>query len=179
MCQNIEKTVLNLMVAEEPEVKAILSIAGVVDTPAATAALNAYNEAITDLETWTPGTASQEAIELIEDAETAFDALPIPTTDKVLVDAVIAVFITAIGLISGNTAVPTPTTLPEGVTAADVQVNHQQATMTTYFARAQARVPFYRIKTRATWLPERTVGAQAKACWNKACDLADAPGFKV
>ena len=184
MCQNAQSTAYAILSAEEPEIKSILTIEGVANTPQATTALQAYDLALADLKNWTPGTVSQETIEVLTDLQTAITALTplVPPTYALLINAVLAAIITVLGIVSGNSPAPavTASVVPAGVTAAEVQADHERATMTTYAARAQSLVPFYKIKTRGTWLPERSPVAQNKACWNKAVEITGAPeSFKV
>ena len=180
MCKNAQQTAYDVLVAVEPELKSILTIAGVVNTPQAVTALAAYDQAVTDLKNWVPGTPSQDVIEVLTDVQLAVSALTpmIPATDALLINAVLAAVVTVIGLVTGNSPAPAPAALVDGVTPEDMQSDHERTTMAVYTQRAQSLVPFYKIKTRATWLPERRPDAQAKACWNKACDLTGHAGWK-
>lgn len=181
MCQNAEKTVYEVLAAEEPTIKSILTLEGVANTPAATNALAAYDLALTNLQSWVPGSPSQDAIEVLDDAQTALADLGplIPQPYGILLQAVLAGIVLAIGMVTGNS--PAPATVPpQGVSAKEVQQNHEHDTLVNYSAQAQALVPFYKIQTRATWLPERHPAAQYNACWNKAVEISGAPAsFKV
>jgi hypothetical protein len=182
MCQNAEKTVYEVLAAEEPTIKSILTLEGVADTPAATNALTAYDQALADLQSWVPGSPSQDAIEVLDDAQEAITALGplVPQPYGILLQTALAGIVLAIGMVTGNSPAPTPASLPDGVTADQVQQDHERDTMATYSVSAQALVPFYKIQTRGTWLPERHPAEQYKACWNKAVELSGAPtSFKV
>ena len=177
MCTNAAETAYNLLLAEEPTIKAILTLEGVAGTTQAIAALAAYNSALTLLQSWVPGTTSQNIIQVLSDLQVIITALPIPPLYQLITDAVLAGIITVMGLVTGNSPAPAPVpaALPEGVTALMVQQDHERATMAEYSIKAQALVPFYKIQTRATWLPERHPDAQYRACVNKAVEVSGAP----
>ena len=179
MCQNANKTAASVLAGIEPEIKSILSIEGVANTKQATTALAAYDQAVTDLNAWQPGTIAQDLIQVLDDLQVAIQALPIPPAYQLLSSAILAGVVTVIGIVTGNSPAPALGSLPEGVDAATVQADHERAVMATYAVRAQDLVPWYRIKTRATWLPERRPAVQQRECWNKGCDLTGTPQFKV
>lgn len=181
MCQNATKTAYAVLAGVEPELKSILTIEGVANTPQATAALTAYDQALADLKNWTPGTPSQDLIQVLNDLQIAIPALPIPPQYQLLSSAILAAVVTVIGIVTGNSPAQ-PVAVAAGEAApdmAEVQADHERATMAEFTVRAQSLVPFYKIRTRATFLPGRTPTEQQKACWNKACDLSNAPQFKV
>src|ERR1700761_3827466 len=143
MCQNATKTVASILEAEEPNLKEILAIEGVSGTAAATTALNQFNQAITDLQNWTPGSPAQEAIEVLTDTEAAVTALGplIPPADSILINTVLAGIVLAIGLVEGNSPAPvveahaavasTTEAVPQP-SVEEVQKDHERATLATY-----------------------------------------------
>jgi len=180
MCKNAQKTAYDLLLAEEPTIKNILTLEGVAGTPQAVLALSAYDQALTDLADWVPGTASQDVLEALADVQTAIPALPIPVQYQLLGNTIVAAIITVIAVVTGNSPAASAEPLPEGVDYEEAQQDNERATIAIYTPRAQALVPFYKLKTRATWLPERTPKAQYKACWNKAVQISAAPdAFKL
>ncbi len=178
MCQNATKTAYAVLSGIEPQIKAILTIEGIANTPQATTALAAYDQALADLNAWTQGTPAQDVIQVLDDLEVAVQALPIPTAYQLLVSTILAGIVTVIGIVTGNSPAP-PVASIQGIDLAAVQQDHERATMARYSVRAQDLVPFYRIKTRATWLPEREPATQQKHCWNKACALSSTPQWVI
>ena len=180
-CANVQQTMYDLLVDQEPAFNDILSIVnGGATTSAAVTAETAYNEAVAALKTWVPGSPSQDAIEVLDDLQTAVSALPIPTTDQFLVNTLLGVIIGIIGAVEGAStapATPTPVASAEAISQEEVQADHERATMVTYTTRIQQLVPFYHLKKRALWLPERSPKAQARECWKMACTLSNRPDF--
>jgi hypothetical protein len=177
MCENAAKTVGSVLKAAEPDLRDILTITGVAGTPQAAAALQAYDQAETDLLNWTQGDAPEEAIQILTDAQAAVSALTplIPTTDALLINVVLAAIIVAIGIVTGNS--PAPAAVHEGVTPEMVQADHERATMVDYTDRVRTLVPFYKVETRATWLPGRSPADQINKAWKQACTLTNHPEF--
>jgi hypothetical protein len=108
MCQNAEKNAAELLAAIKPTITEVLTLAGVANTPQAAAALEAYDEAETDLANWQKGTPATEAIEAITDLQTAINALPIPTQYQALINIILAGLETVIGVVTANSPAPAP-----------------------------------------------------------------------
>lgn len=162
MCQAAAKTAAELMTALEPELKNSLTVFGV---PAATqtAIFNAYDAADKAIANWTPGTTSQVAIEAVEALQRVFDALPVPPEDQLIADAVSALIVTILGVLSGNTAAPAGTS----------QSAHEAMVIAETTAHVQKLVPGFK---RSFF---HSVDSQAKKAYNQACDKTGHPEAKV
>jgi hypothetical protein len=168
VCKNAQATAASLMTAIRPTIVSLLTLEGVAGTTEATAALAAYDAAETAIQSWTPGSAATEVLEVIGDLQTALAALPLPQNAIVLLNTILAGVSVVIGVISANSpapAAPTDSTAtPEDITAA-----HQADVAATTAQKVTALVPGFKRSIFHT--PE----SQYKSAWNSAVTLGGFP----
>lgn len=163
MCQNAEKTALALLTAEEPELKSILTFTGLLNTPTGQVVLDEYNQAVQDLSAWTPGTAAQEIIEVIQDFQSGFNELPFPPTVITLENLIEAAVVAVIGVIQANQ--PSTSALDQA---------HAVAATT---AQVQKLVPGFKPRIKRFALPGQTPADQFKKAWKNQVALLKSEGL--
>ena len=175
MCQNAEKQVGNLLVAEEPMVVNLLTELGVVNTPTGQSFITLFDDAAASVQGWKPGTAGQEVLEVVQTADKAFDdlakTLPIPAQFTSLADIIAAGLTAAITLIAGNSQ---PAGTPAGQVATPQALEaHQKQTMEVGLDAVEKKCgykPSHFEMARAA-VGDTHVGANAaKSRWNKDVD---------
>lgn len=175
MCTNAEKTIDNLLIAEEPTVKILLTDANLINTPTGTVVINEYSAILTALAGWTPGTPAQEVIEVINDFQAGLDALPIPETFLVLENVIEAGVVTAIGLLTANS--PAPQAPPQGGAGVDAAFAASYQTLHAHAAAADAEAkvtaltgfkPSVFDKARAALGDTHVAAKHYTAVWDKA-----------
>lgn len=167
MCPNGQKTAAALMAAITPTINSLLTFAGLASTPAAVAALAAWQSAITAVQNWTPGTASQDALEAIADFQTAFSALPLPPAVELLTNTILSGVAAVIGVISANSPAPAA---PAGTAPVEEpQAMHQAAVAAETVKQIHALVPGIKLSRF------HPAAEQYTAAWNRGVDEADLP----
>lgn len=184
MCTKAEQQVGNLLVAEEPMLVNLLTELNVINTPVGQALITGYDQAATAVESFKPGTGAQEVIEVVQQADTAFNALakdlPIPPIFTGLADIISAGLTAALSLVAGNSTPPTVTTSTSAVASAAILEAHQKQTLKTGLAAVETKTgykPSHWEMGRAA-LGDTNVAANAiKSRWNKKVDeLSDTSG---
>lgn len=169
MCKNAQATALDLLAAVEPTLISLGNATGIENSPAFQQALTAYNNTVAAIKNWTPGTASQEAIEVINDLETEVQALPIPEGDIVLLNIVLAGISTVIGVIGANSPAPPAPSGTVATAAPEVtQALHAHAVIEATTSKVQKLVPGFK---RSIW---HSASNQYKKAWN---DTVQKGGF--
>lgn len=168
MCKNAQATAAALMTAIRPTIVSLLTLEGVAGTTEATAALAAYDTAETAIQSWTPGSAATEVLEVIGDLQTALNSLPVPSGALALLNIILAGVETVIGVISANSPAPAAptgsTATPEDITVAhQLQVAHDTSTKVTALVPGFKRSIFH------------TPESQYKSTWNSAVTLRGFP----
>ena len=175
MCTNAVKTAASLMEAIEPTIKSLLTVTGLIDTPAAQTALVEFDNALIAIENWQSGTPAQEAIEAIGIFQTAISALPIPTLYITLLNIILAGVETVIGVLSANSPVSVPTEAEmepsgsEAATVEDVTAMHQAQVAADTTAKVQALVPGFK---RSIW---HSAASQYNNAWDNALQAGGFP----
>jgi hypothetical protein len=163
MCKAAAKTAAALMAAIEPTIKSLLTATGQINTPDGIAAIKAYDDAVTALDSWTSGTPAQEVLELIADFQAALNVIPIPPQFQVLLNIVLAGVETVIGVLTANS--PAPTDAASAVAPhEETQTMHALAVADDTTAKVQALVPGF--KRSIFHSPE----SQYTKAWNDAVD---------
>jgi hypothetical protein len=163
MCQNAQKTLINLMGEIEPSIIALGTEFGLSGNPLYQEVLNEYNVALTAIENWQSGTVAQEVIEVVNDLAAGVAKLPIPATAQTLVQIILAGIATVIGILSANSPAPIPA--PTAAVGADatpeeIQAQHQAAAIHDTTVKVQELVPGFK---RSIW---HSAATQYKATWN-------------
>lgn len=176
MCQNAVKTAGSLMAAIEPTIKSLLTVTGVINTPEGEAAIAAYDAALAATQNWVSGTPAQDALQLIGDFQTAFNAvvalLPLPPLYTALINIILAGVETVIGVLTANSPAPTAPTPVVGSAAAapeEVQAMHVAHTIADTTTKVQTLVPGFK---RSIW---HSPASQYKTAWNNAVDAGNFP----
>lgn len=126
MCKQFEATAAAVLEGAEPEFISLLTATGIAATPDGEAAINAYKAAEQSLAAWTPGTTTQTIIESVNAAVAVFNALPFPPDAELLVDAILAIFATVLGIITANSPAPAAATVATPELAAHTQEAHAE-----------------------------------------------------
>jgi hypothetical protein len=170
MCTNATKTSASLMQAIEPTLKSLLSFAGLLNTAAATAAINAYDSALAAIEAWTPGTTAHDVLQLVGDFQTIFSALPLPLTVETLGNIIMAGIETVIGVLTANSPAPAAIIAgTEDATAEETQVAWQAHVVSQTTAKVTTLVPTFK---RSIW---HSAAKQYQTAWNSAVDKGGFP----
>lgn len=172
MCKNAQGTAATLMAAIEPTLKSLLALAGVDPTNFITQ----YDLALQAIQNWKSGTSAEVALEAIAAFQTAFNALPLPDTYKILANIILAGVETVIGVLSANSPVPNAPQAGDPVAGdADaapdevITAHYQAGVAVTTTAKVTALVPGFK---RSIWhSPE----SQYKDAWNKAVEAGAFP----
>lgn len=167
MCQNAQKTIINLMAELEPSLIALGNAAGLNNNPDFQTAIKAYNTALTAVENWKSGTPAQDVIQVIQALEAAVQILPIPPQYQVLVNIILAGIATVIGVLSANSPAPIPVpSAGADATPEETQAQHQAEVIHETTVKVQHLVPSFK---RSIW---HSAATQYKKTWNeKASDL--------
>jgi hypothetical protein len=160
MCKNAQGTAVSLLTAIEPTLKSLLTIEGVINTPAAQAALKEYDEALAAVTAWKSGTPAQDALQAINILQAAINLLPIPADYQVLANVILAGIQTVIGVLSANSPAPAPTPSDATASPEDIQAHHQAEIAADTVKKVQALVPGF--KRSLFHSPE----GQYKKAWN-------------
>lgn len=101
MCQNFEATAAATLTSLEPLEVKFMTLENV---PAATQTevMNAYNAAVTALESWTPGAALDEVVQAVNAADEIFNTLPVPPADQILAGIISAGFTGVVTILEAN-----------------------------------------------------------------------------
>jgi hypothetical protein len=161
MCSNASKTVASLMAAIQPGLINLLTVTGIASTTQGQAAIKAYDAALAAVEAWVPGTTAQDVIQVIDAFTAVFDTLPFPSEVSELVDIVSAGIVTVIGVLTGNSPAPLPTSGPQiEISPTEVQEAHAVAVAHDTTVKVQALVPGFK---RSIW---HSPASQYKTAWN-------------
>lgn len=148
MCKNADKTALGLMTAIRPTIVELLGDVHISTTEGpGQLVLTEYDNVVTDLSTWTPGTVSTKIIEVMGDLQTGFDALPIPAGVKDLEDIIEAGLVTVIGVVTANSPAPAPTAPVASEVAAqphEIQGMHAMAVAADTQTKVETLVPGFK-----------------------------------
>ena len=169
MCSNPRATLANLMGAIEPTIVSVGNEAGLTNNPLFQDVLTTYNAALTAIQNWTPGTPSQDAIQVINDLLTALNALPVPAELKTLANIIGAGAETLIAVLAGNSPAPPVAALGADGDPADAQALYQAQVVAEAEAKVQTLVPGFK---RSIW---HSAATQYKGEWNKAVKAAGVP----
>ena len=124
MCTNATKTAASLMAAIEPTLKSLLSFTHLLNTPQGTAAIAAYDAALTAIQNWKSGTSAQNVLQLLAAFQSVFNVLPLPSTVQMLTNIILAGIETVIGVLTANS--PAPAALEAGdATEEETRAMHQ------------------------------------------------------
>lgn len=165
MCTNAVKTAGDLMAAEEPTLKALLTETNLLNTPDGQSAIAAYDAALTAVQGWTSGTDAQEVIEVIGDFQTVFATLSIPPEYEVLGNLILGGVVTVIGVLTANSPAPAAAAPADAtIEPEDLQTAHQTATIADTTAKVQTLVPGFK---PSIW---HTPAKQYKNEWNKTVE---------
>ena len=169
MCPNAQKTAADLMAAIEPTLKLLIQFSGIDGTTI----FAEYDAALAAVKAWTPGTSSEEVLQILTDLDTAFNALPVPDSYKDLANIILAGIATVIGVIQANS--PAPAAPVDATAVPELAQAHFQADVAaSTAAKVTLLVPGFK---RSIW---HTPESQYKSAWNKQVDASglDA-GLKV
>jgi hypothetical protein len=169
MCQNAQKTIINLMSEIEPSIVDLGNEFNLSNTPAFQTVISEYNVALTAVENWTSGSVAQEVIEAINDVGTAVQALPIPATAKTLVSIILAGLATVIGVLSANSPNPTPAPADSDASPEELQAAYHDQVLKTTTTKVQQLVPGFK---RSIW---HSAATQYKNTWNAAVKTGKFP----
>jgi hypothetical protein len=176
MCTAAAKTVGSLMAAIEPTLKSILTLTNLANTPQGLAAVTAYDAALAAIQGWKSGTPAQDALQLIGDFQTAFDALPFPPSEQLLVNVILAGVETVIGVLTANSPAPVAPAPVAGAMRASVeetQVMHQAHVIAETTAKVTALVPSFK---RSIW---HSPASQYDKAWTEAAVATGHPELAV
>jgi len=168
MCTNAVKTAASLLEAIEPTIVSLLTETKLINTPEAQTLMTEYQNVLTAIQNWTPGTPAQEALELLGIFQTAVNALPIPSEYLTLFNIILAGIETVIGVLTANSPAPAPA-VATFAAPEEAQALHQANVIAATAAKIQALVPSF---TRSIW---HTAAAQYKNAWNSAVDHGNFP----
>jgi len=164
MCANAEKTAYDVLFEAEPWFKEILQYTGQTTTTVGLAAVAAYDAALTALQGWQSGTVSQNVIAIINDLQTAFNAvmsaLPAGTLTlevQGLINVVIGVILTVLNIVTGNS--------PKPAAFKGTQHEYEDHVMATGMAQVQALVPDFKVSVWRSIIPGFSPADQAKRAW--------------
>jgi hypothetical protein len=172
MCQNAQKTLINLMAEIEPSLVALGNATGLSNNPEFELVLKEYNAALAAVESWQSGTVAQDVIQVINALEVGVQALPIPPTYQVLVNIILAGIATVIGVLSANSPAPAPVAQTEvTATPEEVQAQHQAAVIHDTTVKVQTLVPGFK---RSIW---HSAATQYKNQWNSEAVKLNVPAL--
>jgi hypothetical protein len=163
MCQNAQKTLVNLMAAIEPSIIALGNQVGISSNPLFKNVITAYNAALTVIENWKSGTVAQDVIQVLNDLQSAVSLLPIPTNLQMLLDLILGGVATVIAVVTANSPAPTPIpTLAGDATVEETQAMHQAQVIAELTAKLQTLAPNFK---RSIF---HSAATQYKNAWNDA-----------
>jgi len=167
MCKNGTATAVDLMKGIEPTLTNILSSSGVAGTPAGQTVETEFNAALEAVQNWKHGTPAQDVMQVVQDFEKGFGALPISPDYKVLADIVAGGLAGVLAILEGNSPAPAAA---EGEGAhEETQAHHVAVVASGAFARIQSLVPGFKPKVFTG------AGKQYKDTWNNAVDKGGFP----
>ena len=179
MCKSAAATAAVLMKAIEPTIVQLLTLEGIANTPAGTSAINAFNAALTAVESWKSGTTSADVIQLINAFVAVFDTLPLPPTVQTLVSIITAGIEGVIAAITANSPAPvttegtTPVAADAAAEAEAVQTIHAHSVANAAEAKVTALTgykPSTLDKARVALGDTALPAIKYKQVWNGAVD---------
>lgn len=176
MCANPKATAEALLAAGEPDVENLLTIIGVANTPDGIAAINAYKAAEVAVADWTPGSTAADVTQVVNAFTHVFNTLPIPEDAKLLENAISALIVGVLGVISANSQAPAeqPAETPE--ISANVQTIHAHAVAADTEAKVTALTgykPSVITKAKVMLGDHGAIAGQWKTQWKKAVEASD------
>jgi len=171
MCANAEKTVSEVLGGIITTATSLVDEFGLQNNPGAQLVLKNLALAQTDVQNWTPGTAAQDAIEILNDVGPALTLLEplIPAPAVVLIQTIAAGVVGVIGTLDGNGAVPAGTTA--AAHASDVAAHT--------VAQVKTIAPAFHYKKGFLGMFAEKPAKQYHDFWNSQCDAAGYPKLKV
>ena len=176
MCQNAQKTLVNLMAAIEPSIIDLGNQTGISSNPLFQNVITGYNAALTAIENWKSGTAAQDVIQVINDLEAGLTALSalIPAPMLTLLNIILAGVATVIAVMTANSPAPAEPTSEPGTggpdaTPEETQAQYQAQVIHEVTLKVQKLVPGYK---RSIFSSAAT---QYRNTWNAAVKTGKFP----